>query len=60
MTLDKAIKYGKEKRKPKRPVSSGCLNHGWCEYCRGNRLYASTKGIQKARYDEKALLSEES
>lgn len=42
MSLDKAIKYGKEKRKPycrAKAVAVGCRNHGWCSYCRGNRLH---------------------
>ena len=39
--LDKAIKSGKEKRKPyigAKAVSLQCRNHGGCEWCRTNRL----------------------
>lgn len=46
MSLDKAIKYGKEKRKPYRggkAVSSKCRNHGACKWCEGGRLHSSKK-----------------
>ena len=39
--LDKAIRSGKEKRKPyhgAKAVSLQCRNHGGCEWCRANRL----------------------
>lgn len=39
--LNKAIKSGKEKRKPyfgAKAVSLQCRNHGDCEWCRANRL----------------------
>lgn len=42
MSLDKAIKYGKEKRKPYRGSKvyySSCRNHGGCPWCRENRLH---------------------
>lgn len=42
MALDKAIKYGKEKRKPYRgskTVSTCCCNHGSCPWCYGNRTH---------------------
>ena len=40
MSLDKAIKYGKEKRKKffkSKAFDSSCRNHGSCGYCEGNR-----------------------
>lgn len=46
MSLDKAIKYGKEKRKPFRKSKSvdyTCRNHGSCPYCLSNRLHNSRK-----------------
>ena len=46
MSLDKAIKHGKEHRKPYRKakaVDATCRNHGSCPYCRGNRLYQVKK-----------------
>ena len=46
MTLNKAIKYGKEKRKPYRKakaVDKYCRNHGACSYCKGNRTYKNKK-----------------
>lgn len=62
MSLEKAIKYGKEKRKPyynSKSVSSHCRNHGgrhhkdrnpWeCEYCLGNRLHKNKKNELKGK-----------
>lgn len=46
MSLDKAIKYGKEKRKPFRggkSVSSKCRNHGGCKWCEDGRLHKHKK-----------------
>ena len=48
--LDKAIKYGKEKRKPYRgskAIDCTCRNHGSCPWCRENRLYKNKKREQK-------------
>lgn len=56
MSLNKAIKHGKEKRKPYRgakAVSRHCANnggrrHGWeCSYCKENRLHSSKKRFEK-------------
>lgn len=41
MSLDKAIQYGKEKRRQYRgakAIDRTCRCNGTCEYCRGNRL----------------------
>ena len=46
MSLDKAIKYGKDKRKPFRggkSVSSHCRNHGGCKWCEDGRLHKHKK-----------------
>jgi len=46
MSLDKAIKHGKEHRKPYRgakAVDSTCRNHGSCSYCESNRLHKIKK-----------------
>ena len=46
MSLDKAIKYGKEHRKPYRgakAIDYTCRNHGSCKYCEGNRLHKFKK-----------------
>lgn len=46
MGLDKAIKYGKEKRKPytgAKAIDCTCRNHGSCEWCRTNRLHQYIK-----------------
>jgi hypothetical protein len=44
MSLDKAIYYGKEHRKPyydSRRFDWSCKCHGTCGYCRANRLFNS-------------------
>lgn len=49
MSLDKAIKYKKEKRAPYRGSKSfacSCRNHGSCSWCRRNRLYKNLKRLQ--------------
>lgn len=54
MALNKAIKYGKEHRKPYKggkSVSCGCRNHGWCSYCHSNRLHSQRKREAAARID---------
>lgn len=51
MSLDKAIKHGKEHRKPYRDCRSfdlSCRNHGAghahpCPWCEANRLYNARK-----------------
>ena len=52
MSLDKAIKYDKEKRKPyfgSKSCDSTCRNHGSCLFCTGNRLYQFKKEEGKAK-----------
>jgi len=52
MAFDKAIKSGKEHRKPytkAKAVDKTCRNHGSCEYCSGNRLYAARKAQETKR-----------
>jgi hypothetical protein len=42
MSLDKAIKYGKEKRKPywnSGAFDRSCRPHGDCPWCRGKEIY---------------------
>jgi hypothetical protein len=52
MALDKAIKSGKEHRKPYRryceQIDPSCRNHGGCPFCEGNRLYQYHKELQKS------------
>ena len=46
MSLDKAIKHGKEKRKQYRgakAVDCTCRNHGSCGWCLSNRLHKFKK-----------------
>lgn len=52
MALDKAIEYGKEKRKPykgAKAVDCSCRNHGTCPWCLENRTYKTIR--EKARID---------
>ena len=46
MSLDKAIEYHKEKRKPYRgskAIDCTCRNHGSCDWCKNNRLHKFKK-----------------
>lgn len=55
MSLDKAIKHGKEHRKKyfgSKAFDGTCRNHGSCEHCRENRLYARKKSEQAAELKE--------
>lgn len=59
MSLEKAIKSGKEKRKvyrDSRRFDHTCRNHGSCSYCEGNR----TKAFQLAADVSKEALAEHS
>ena len=52
--LDKAIRSGKEHRKPYRgakAIDCTCRNHGSCPYCMGNRLYNRKKIEKKFKKD---------
>ncbi len=52
MSLEKAIKYNKEKRKPYRDSKawdSSCRNHGSCGWCEGNRLHSEKKRKTSAK-----------
>ena len=42
MSLDKAIKFGKEHRNPytgSKAIDASCRNHGSCPYCTKNRRH---------------------
>ena len=42
MSLEKAIKHGKEHRKEftgSKAISKSCQNHGGCPWCEGNRRH---------------------
>ena len=55
MSLDKAIKSGKEKRKPykgSKSFDNHCRNNNWCPACRENRLIQTTKALLKAKDSE--------
>ena len=52
MSLDKAIKYGKEKRKPYhggKACSTLCRNHGGCTWCESGRLHTHKKNELKGK-----------
>lgn len=50
MALDKAIKSGKEHRKPyygSKVIDRTCRNHGGCPWCEENRKYKYIKNEKK-------------
>lgn len=54
MTLNKAIKHGKEKRKPyygSARFDRSCRCHGGCGYCEDNRLRSRRKAELEARQE---------
>jgi hypothetical protein len=63
MSLNKAIEYGKEKRKPyyrSKRFDRSCRNHGGCPYCESNRLHkhkvkeeAIEQQIEEIIYEDK-------
>ncbi len=56
MSLNKAIKYGKEHRKPYRgakAVDPMCRNHKGCPWCEENRKFNSRKRKEKYKDDTK-------
>lgn len=58
MSLDKAIIYGKEKRKPytgSKAIDGTCRNNGSCEVCKGNRLYQRNKAEAAAEQELKGV-----
>ena len=54
MSLDKAIKHHKEKRKEYKKlceqIDKSCRCHGGCDYCLDNRMYQYSK--EKERTEE--------
>jgi hypothetical protein len=58
MSLDKAIKYGKEHRNPYRTASHACRVHGGCKICLGDRMYRTMKEKQRTEYDMKTTKRE--
>lgn len=54
MALDKAIKYGKERRKSytrSRAFDASCRNHGGCGWCESNRTFFDKKHRNAADAD---------
>lgn len=52
MSLDQAIKYKKEKRKPyhgAKSIDPTCRNHGSCFWCKGNRLHKRMQEKERAK-----------
>jgi hypothetical protein len=55
VSLDKAIKHGKEHRKPFRGSARfdrSCRHQGTCEYCRRNRTVAAARQFGKQKLSE--------
>ena len=51
MGLEKAIKHGKEHRKPytkSKAFDRSCRNHGGCGYCENNRTHSDKRHRVKA------------
>ena len=51
MSLNNAIKHGKEKRKAYRgskAIDHTCRNHGGCPWCEGNRKHKYKKREEEA------------
>lgn len=62
MSLDKAIKHGKEHRKPYRgskAIDCTCRNHGSCEWCKANRTHKFKKYLDKEPIQEEEVEEEE-
>lgn len=56
MSLDQAIKHGKEKRKRyygAKACDAWCRNHGYCWICRRNRLHKRLVELLRAKDKEK-------
>jgi hypothetical protein len=56
MSLDKAIEFGKEKRKQFRKSKAfdrTCRNHGSCPWCEGNRTFQARKEHKRIQSLEK-------
>lgn len=52
MNLDKRIKHNEEYRKPytgAKAIDCTCCNHGFCEWCKRNRLYQRNKADETSR-----------
>jgi hypothetical protein len=52
MPLDKAIQYGKERRKPyydSRRFDYTCRNNGKCSYCVSNRTHSNRRNEYRAQ-----------
>ena len=59
MSLDKAIKSGKEHRKQYgergdycKSVDRHCRNHGGCKWCEDNRTYRNRKNKAKSEVED--------
>jgi ferredoxin len=55
MALDKAIKHGREKRKPyygAKAIDHTCRNHGSCPWCQGKVRYKRLKEKMKGEVQD--------
>lgn len=58
MSLNKAIKYGKDHRKPYRKSKAfdrSCRNHGSCSFCEENRTFKIKKSLDSAIEQENEI-----
>jgi hypothetical protein len=56
MGLEKAIQYGKEKRKPytdSRAFDYSCRSHGSCAWCESRRRHKELRQKEQEIYEEK-------
>lgn len=63
MSLDKAIKHGKEKRRPyrdSRRFDYSCRNHGSCDWCKNKRTFQNKRKsfTAQAQIDETNIETE--
>ena len=61
MSLDKAIKHNKEKRKQyygAKAIDCSCRNHGSCKYCLSNRIYQQNREEEKTKRKLKEYLAD--
>ena len=62
MGMEKAIRSGREHRLPYRgwkAVDPTCRNHGGCGCCLKNRLYRTTKQLEKCAFSLKDAAAQE-
>ena len=62
MSLDKAIKHGKEHRKQytgSKAIDKSCRNHGDCSWCSNGRMYQVNKEKQRCKEQIRGVIEDE-